>query len=858
MKSTQPHFIRRVLVWPLWPLLVLGLGLALTYSLWRGAEEKAWLALDAEFQAQSNEVASHVQNRLQANIQVLRGVAALFDASAEVDRQEFRTYVEALHLEERYPGILGVGFSLRLAPEALASHITAIQREGFADYRVKPEGVRDSYSAIIYLEPFSGRNLRAFGFDMYSEPVRRAAMERACDSDSATMSGKVTLMQETTADVQSGFLLYVPVYRHGQPHASVAERQANLLGWAYSPLRMRDMMQAMLSVADFVGLTAAIDVEIYDGARPTAEGLMYDSDQITSLGTPEGQFRSLRAIEAGGQRWTLQMTSRPAFDARLARGKSSLIAFAGILVSLSISLLLGVMTFSQRRVLAALEKAAQANRELAESEAKYRLVTDNAMEWVFWNAPDGSALYNSPSCAQICGYDPAALSADPGLFLRLIHPDDRPNYLAHLSPQGDRTPHSALDDLEFRIRHGDGSERWIAHACRAIFDADGRYLGNRGSNRDITERKCLQAELDHYRQHLEALVASRTLELNQALVQAEAGNRAKSQFLANMGHELRTPINAIIGMAHLAQQASSEPAVMEKMQHVRDAANHLLGIINDVLDLARLESGQLLLDTSLFSFEDLIETAVSRARTAATAKGLLLGSEIDPELQGDYRGDPGRLAQVLNNFLSNAVKFTEHGHVTLRASLQAGEPDAKRVQVRFEIEDTGIGISASDQARLFQPFTQIDASSTRKHGGSGLGLAINRHLVRMMGGELGVRSAPHQGSTFWFVCQLEKLAITSSAMPEDAQSAPDPTALRVALDGDDIAALDELESLLAADDMRATAALNALRSRLLGVVDAAALARLSREIEMFNFPTALEILRRDIRKAVSGGDTEAI
>ena len=852
MKQAHLPFIRFLPAWPLWPLLALALGLALTFSLWRSADEKARQALDVEFQAQSNKVAMHVENRLQANIQVLRGVAALFAASTDVDRLAFRTYVEALHLEERYPGILGVGFSLRLTPVELASHTAAIRREGFADYQVKPEGERDSYSSIIFLEPFSGRNLRAFGFDMYSEPVRRAAMARARDSGGAAMSGKVVLRQETTTDVQSGFLLYVPVYRNGQPHASVAERQASLMGWAYSPLRIHDLMNAVLSTMGLAELAAVLDVEIYDGAQPTEAGLMYDSDRITSLGAPEGLFRNLRAIEVGGQRWTLQMSSRPAFDARLARGESDLIAFAGILISLSISLLLGVMTFSQRRVLAALETTAQANRELAESETKYRLVTDNALEWVFWNAPDGSALYNSPSCMQVCGYGPEALSADPGLFLRLIHPDDRPRYLQHLSPNSNHPPHPDENELEFRIRHGDGSDRCIAHTCQPIFDADGHYLGNRGINRDVTERKRLEAELAEYRQHLETLVAARTQELNQALVLAEAANRAKSLFLANMGHELRTPMNAIIGMAHLAQQVSTEPAAVEKLQHVRDAANQLLGIINDVLDLARLEGGQLSLDTSLFSLEHLIESAVSRAGKAAAIKGLHLEIEINPELRGDYRGDPARLSQVLNNFLSNAVKFTEHGRITLRASLQDYESEASRVRVRFEIEDTGIGISEEDQARLFQAFTQIDASTTRKHGGSGLGLAINQHLVRMMGGEAGVSSTLHQGSTFWFECELEKLQIAASVIPEAVEFAPAATAVPIdpaAMDGDDIAALDELEGLLAADDLRAAAALYALRVRLLTLVDEAVIARLSHEVETFDFPAALETLRESIRKA---------
>jgi hypothetical protein len=270
----------------------------------------------------------------------------------------------------------------------------------------------------------------------------------------------------------------------------------------------------------------------------------------------------------------------------------------------------------------------------------------------------------------------------------------------------------------------------------------------------------------------------------------------------------------------------------------------LLALINDILDLARLDQSRMSLVTSRFSCEKLLGSVLAQVEMPARSKGLHLSSEIDPQLHGEYLGDPLRLAQVLNNFLGNAVKFTRHGHIVLRAKLLEGEAGARN-RVRFEIEDSGVGISAEDQTRLFLAFAPLDASSTRKHGGTGLGLAINRRLAQMMGGEVGVSSVPNQGSTFWFECELDKVA---DAPPEIHAAAPvlpacTPTSLEPVEVGEMATeALDELASLLAADDISAAASLSRLRPTLQKVMGESCVARLTHEIETFDFQAALEIL----------------
>jgi PAS domain S-box-containing protein len=332
------------------------------------------------------------------------------------------------------------------------------------------------------------------------------------------------------------------------------------------------------------------------------------------------------------------------------------------------------------------------------------------------------------------------------------------------------------------LRHGDGH---VSH-----------YLA---ISEDITERKRLATELDRHRLHLEDLVAERTGELarlNQALGRerdrAEAASRAKSIFLANMSHEIRTPMNAIIGLTHLLQRDARDPGQRERLGRVASAAQHLLAVINDILDLSKIESGKLELEQADVNIDLLLARACALVAERARAKGLELvldAAGLPPQL----RGDPTRLSQALVNLLSNAVKFTEQGSVLLRAEL-VDEDEARQdrpglafadtdadkdsagtlddaepghVSVRFSVIDTGIGVPPGQIGRLFKAFEQADDSTTRRYGGTGLGLVITRHLAELMGGTVGVCSTPGVGSEFWFSARMRRPA-NLSVGPERA------------------------------------------------------------------------------------------
>lgn len=266
---------------------------------------------------------------------------------------------------------------------------------------------------------------------------------------------------------------------------------------------------------------------------------------------------------------------------------------------------------------------------------------------------------------------------------------------------------------------------------------------------DITERKKTEEELSRYRHDLEELVRIRTSELEAARDEAQSANRAKSEFLANMSHEIRTPMNAVLGMTHLALQTDMTPRQREYLGKAQFAAESLLGIINDILDFSKIEAGKLEMEQSEFMLDEVIDKVTAIIGMKAQQKGVQLLLAVDSDVPPTLVGDQLRLGQVLINLCNNAVKFTEHGDITLSVSCLERRDD-QQATLEFMVQDSGIGMDSEQIAKLFSPFTQVDASRTRRFGGTGLGLAISKQLVELMGGEIRVASEPGKGSRFCF------------------------------------------------------------------------------------------------------------
>ncbi|NCF81742.1 MAG: response regulator [Proteobacteria bacterium] len=379
---------------------------------------------------------------------------------------------------------------------------------------------------------------------------------------------------------------------------------------------------------------------------------------------------------------------------------------------------------------------------LHRSERHFRSLIENSSDLIIVLGRVGSIHYVSPSVHRLLGYAPGEI--ENGTWHAIVHPDDESKFRSALEEAA--MPCGALRTVELRIRHRDGSWR----VMEAIVDhrkVDDAAEGMVVTARDITERK--QAEL----------------ELKRAKESAETVERAKSRFLANINHEIRTPMTAILAMSELLERTDLSADQARYVEITQNSGDALLHVIDDILELSWLDSDQVALDSLDFDLYAVVEQVLDLFAQRAHSKGIELCSLVESDVPRYLRGDPGRLRQVLINLIGNAVKFTDSGEVHLHAQAASGDSSENDVLIRFTVEDSGIGVPEALRARLFGPFVQGDDSATRRHGGAGVGLAVSRSLVVLMGGEIGLGRETGNGSSFWFTARL---AVVDP--PSEAQS----------------------------------------------------------------------------------------
>ncbi len=371
-----------------------------------------------------------------------------------------------------------------------------------------------------------------------------------------------------------------------------------------------------------------------------------------------------------------------------------------------------------------------AEESLKLREQQLRLAIDYSADWEFWVAPDGELIYSSPACERISGYTREEFKESHDLLFKIVHEEDVEKVKVFLNKNTET-------QFEYRLLHKNGNMVWIEHHSQPVFDDTGKYLGKRGSNRDITDRKRMEEELKENQE-----------KLRKAKEQADIANKSKSEFLANMSHEIRTPMNAILGFSEILLAQIKTPKFEEYLRTIVNSGKTLLSIINDILDLSKIEAGKLELTYEPIDISGILEEIKMIFSQKVKEKNLRFILDIQNEDKKGFVLDEVRIRQIILNLVGNAIKFTEKGHVRIGLITKKNETSPEKVDLVIEVEDTGIGVSESEKEKIFGAFMQQSNQSTKKYGGTGLGLAICRRLVERMEGTITLESEAGRGSKF--------------------------------------------------------------------------------------------------------------
>ena len=713
---------QRLLLWAPGMVLALAVGCVLYGLAARTVHDDA----RQRFDGVARGAQARLIGRLSSIDDLARGASALFQASdGDVSRLKFHRYVGALEIGRHFPEVEAISFASAVDDVDRERFLAAVHADAgaAAHLQIDPPGRRARYEVLTYLEPAAaGARL---GVDLAAHPQTAAALALARDSGVLAASDMSPVLQG--ADPHVRMSLGVPLYRQGAPLDSVAARRAAYFGSVGVGFSVPALVQALHRQVGVAGL----DLALYSSAASAGAGeggaasaAIGPAERLLdgSATAPAGAFLAVLPLRLHDRAWKLRVALP---EAAMYNGFDRTLPIAALLVGLFGTLL--VYSYFVRIYWSA--------RQQSDQRLLLDTVLQNIDAHVYMKDSERRYTYINPPCAAAMGLRPQDVI---GRFDRDVLP-------------------AALAD-----------EYW--ERDRAVFESGRQQAGQfefnslDGAVRQFWTVKVplLEGAGEHAVVHAVIGLSTDVTELHELKAQADAANQAKSNFLSNMSHEIRTPMNSIIGMSHLALKTALDARQRDYLEKIHHAGQHLLGIINDILDFSKIEAGKLELEVIDFSLPTLLHNLSSQLEAAASARGLALQTELAPNLPRQLRGDPVRLEQVLLNFASNAIKFSERGVVRVvvaAVAAAAGDDGAAAgpggdVMVRFEVTDQGIGMSAAEIADLFKSFHQADPSTTRKYGGTGLGLVISKQLVELMKGQVGVTSTPGQGSTFWFTARL--------------------------------------------------------------------------------------------------------
>ena len=805
---------RRQIVVPM--LLVLGLVWLAFYGTARWEKQ----AMDRDIETDGFSIANRIQDRLIAHREVLSSLGHFIEATPDFTFLQFRKFTR-ITLQDN-PDISALSFNDlvlledRAAYESQMSALSPLgsyritERDG--QQRLAPAGSRPLYAPVRYIVPLS-KNRPAVGFDIYSEPMRRDAIERARRTNAMAVTAPLHLVQDH--DKRVGLLELLPVVAETEESGQPKKR---LLGFAAAVIRVDEMVQ----IATRSKIPSNLVFRLTDTDAPDGQNLLYRSEALDSASREWNQTPQWKTLLSVGDRsWELSIHATKQYLREHRPWLAWAVGVVGLIFSALLQMLLLGMTGQamvirrknkeiqgladslenrvEERTAQLLQTNQRLTREIAErnaaeealtkSEEQFRTLVSNIPGIAYRCMSDRqwTMIFMSSEVDTVTGYPASDFIGNAvRSYESIIHRDDT-GAVEQVIEEALRRGNSW--EIAYRILHRDGAERWVFEKGRGITGEDGavRYLD--GFIFDITERKKAEEELRRMNEEIErqAVLARQLAE------QAQQASKAKSEFLASMSHEIRTPMNAIIGMAEMLQES---PLNEEQAQYVRvfkAAGENLLNIINSILDLSKVEAGQLTLESIPFSLRQVVGDVCAMMAARVDKKHVRLSCLAVSENCDAVIGDPTRVQQILTNLIGNAIKFTEQGSVEVKVNTEkasfGGEKDDLCL-VHISVKDTGIGIPPEKQGMIFERFTQADSSVTRKYGGTGLGLSISRRLAELMGGRLWVESTPGQGSTFHFTLLLRIEDKTRQAAPpakSEKAAVPEQRPLKILLvdDSDD-------------------------------------------------------------------------
>lgn len=469
------------------PWFVLLIALGATWFTSEHERQSTQKALRSQFDFALRETVSRIEQRVQGYEQMLHGVQSLFATTSLTNRAAMHDYVDSLQLDANFAGIQAIGVVEWVPAQRKSMHLAAMRKAGFSAYAIDPDGQREAYAPIIQREPYIDRNRAPFGSDIWFNPARRLAAEKARDSGAAAISGKVTLKVDTVDDASPGFVMYLPIYAQGQVHDDLEQRRAKLVGWVYAAFRMSDFM-ASLYGSQLPGLTLAV----YDGTEVNDASLLYrtgNSTAVTEPSTPAAVSANEYMVVAG-HNWTLSLNTQAAFETRYGRGTETVTAVAGVVLSLLLALLTWLMVNGRNR---ALRLAAVMTQELRASEQRFDRAVNGAQEGIWDLDLLSGELYHSPRMAQMLGYAENEMPAQRQAWDAITNPDDLANFHEEMNKHVKDAGHPF--DVLLRLLHRDGRWRWVQSRGTALRDRQGRALRFSGTHLDVTERRRLEDEV---------------------------------------------------------------------------------------------------------------------------------------------------------------------------------------------------------------------------------------------------------------------------------------------------------------------------------------------------------------------------